>query len=84
MKVLGIIMILGSIVFTTWWIITKNNNKSSIFSLCLIVIFVGLIFIYNERITEFTVGGVGTIKAAVLQAETDVETISTLKERVEN
>lgn len=84
MKILGIVLILGSILFTTYWVICKNNNKYWLVFICLITVFIGLVLIFNERITELTVKGVGTIKAAAIKAETDAEAISEIKESVEN
>ncbi len=84
MKILGIVLILSSILFTTYWVICKNNNKSWLVSIFLITVFTGLVLIFNERITELTVKGVGTIKAAAIKAETDAEAISEIKEMVEN
>ncbi|MBO1225489.1 MAG: hypothetical protein JYX80_13785 [Candidatus Scalindua sediminis] len=40
--------------------------------------------ILQDRITELTVQGVGTIKAATQQVESDAQAVSDLKERVEN
>lgn len=84
MKILGIVLILGSILFTTYRVICKNNNKYWLVFIFLITVFIGLVFIFDERITELTVKGVGTIKAAAIKAETDAEAISEIKESVEN
>ena len=84
MKILGIALILGSILFTTYWVIIKDSNKAWLVSICLIAVFAGLALVFNERTTELTVKGVGTIKAAAIKAETDAEAISETKERVEN
>ena len=84
MVILGSVLILGSIIFTTYWVIIKNNNYPWLVSICLIAVFAGLALVFNERITELTVKGVGTIKAAAIKAETDAEVISEIKDRVEN
>jgi len=84
MKILGIALILGSILFTTYWVIIKDSNKAWLVSICLIAVFAGLALVFNERTTELTVKGVGTIKAAATKAEIDAEVISEIKDRVEN
>lgn len=84
MKWIGILLILSSIVWTTWWITTHDNYKVALFSLCLIAIFVGLVLIFQDRVTELTVKGVGTIKAVTQQVQSDAKAVAELKERVEN
>jgi hypothetical protein len=84
MKWIGILLILSSIVWTTWWITTHDNYKVVLFSLCLIAVFVGLVLIFQDRVTELTVKGVGTIKAVTQQVQSDAKAVAELKERVEN
>jgi hypothetical protein len=84
MKWIGILLILSSIIWTTWWITTHDNHKGALFFLCLITVFVGLVLIFQDRVTELTVKGVGTIKAVTQQIQSDAETVTDLKERVEN
>jgi hypothetical protein len=84
MKIIGILLVLNSIALTAWWITTQNNHKTAVITLCLIAVFTGLGLILQDRITELTVKGVGTIKAATEQVQTDAKTVADLKERVEN
>ena len=84
MKLIGILLILNSIALTAWWITSQNNHKPTVMTLCLIAVFAGLVLIFQDRITELTVKGVGTIKAATEQIQTDAKTVADLKERVEN
>jgi len=51
--------------------------------LCVLAIFVGIFLILEDRVTELTVKGVGTIKSAAKQASADADSISDLKTRVE-
>ncbi len=67
MKLIGILLILNSIALTAWWITTQNNHKVTVITLCLIAVFAGLCLILQDRITELTVKGVGTIKSATDQ-----------------
>ncbi len=84
MKLIGILLILNSIALTAWWATTQNNHKGTVITICLIAVFVGLALVLQDRLTELTVKGVGTIKAATEQVQTDAKTVADLKERVEN
>ena len=84
MKLIGILLVLNSIALTAWWITTQNIHKTAVITICLIAVFVGLVLILQDRITELTVKGVGTIKAVTEQVQTDAKTVADLKERVEN
>ena len=84
MKLIGILLVLNSIALTAWWITTQNNHKGIAISLCLIAVFAGLALVLQDRITELTVKGVGTIKAATEQVQSNASTVAELKKRVEN
>lgn len=84
MKLIGILLILISITFAAWHITTKSTHNYFIITLCLISVFAGLALILQDRATELTVKGIGTIKAATQQAQSDAKTIAELTERVEN
>lgn len=83
MKLIGILLVFISIGLSAWWILTNGRQKAATVTLCLIAVFFGLALILQDRITELTVKGVGTIKAASQQAEFDAQAVSHLKERVE-
>jgi len=84
MKLIGILLVLNSIALTAWWVTTQGSYKAAVITLCFLTVFAGLALILQERITELTVKGVGTIKTAVQQVTLDVQTVAELKERVEN
>jgi len=84
MKLIGILLIVNSLALTAWWITTQNNHKTMVMTLCLITVFAGLGLVLQDRITELTVKGVGTIRTATEQIQADAKTVSELKERVEN
>ncbi len=84
MKWISILLILSSIIWTTWRITTHDNHKGALFFLCLIAVFVGLVLFFQDRVTELTVKGVGTIKAVTQQIQSDAKAVAELKERVEN
>jgi hypothetical protein len=84
MKLIGVLLVLNGIVLTAWWITTQDSHKASVISLCLIAVFAGLALVLQDRLTELTVKGVGTIKSATEQVQTDAKTVADLRERVEN
>lgn len=83
MKLLGIFLVLGSLSASGWWIIARENKKSAIIALCTLSVFSGLALIISDRITELSVKGIGTIKAAAQQAQSDASAIADLKSRIE-
>lgn len=84
MKLIGVLLVLNSIALTAWWITTQSNHKGAVITLCLIGVFAGLALVLQDRLTELTVEGVGTIKSATEQVQADAKTVTELRERVEN
>jgi apolipoprotein N-acyltransferase len=84
MKLIGILLVLNSLGLAAWWISTNGSHKATVVALCLVAVFAGVTLILQDRITEFTVQGVGTIKAATQQVESDAQLVSELKNRVES
>lgn len=84
MKILGILLILNGIAVSSWWVTSQGTHKGTVVTLCLVAVFAGLALVLSDRITELSVKGVGTIKAAAQQAESDASTVSDLKKRVES
>jgi len=84
MTLIGILLIVTSLAYTAWGINGHKNNWVPKISLCSVAVFAGLGFVISHRISELTVLGVGTIKAATEQALTDAKTVADLKARVEN
>lgn len=83
LKLVGALLIINALVITTWWVIGEHPHKGWAFSLCLVALFVGAFLVLQERVTELTIKGIGTIKSAAEQASTDANAISDLKARVE-
>ena len=83
-KITGILVIVNALVFTAWWVTGEHSHKRWVFTLFLTAVFVGIFLILQERVTELTVKGIGTIKSAAEQASTDAKAISDLKKRVES
>lgn len=83
MKLVGILLVLNSIVVSSWWITTHGTHKGTVVSLCFLAVFAGLALTLSERITELSMKGVGTIKAAAESAQTDAEEIAAIRKRVE-
>jgi hypothetical protein len=83
LKIVGALLIINALVITAWWVMGEHPHKGWAFTLCLSAVFVGAFLVLQERVTELTVKGIGTIKSAAEQASADAIAISELKERVE-
>jgi len=59
MKLIGILLVLNSIGLAAWWISTNGSHKATVIALCSLAVFSGIALILQDRITEFTVQGVG-------------------------
>ncbi len=84
MKLIGIALILNTLGLTFWWIATDQSSKGWALSVCGLAVFAGFALVFSDRLTELTVKGVGTIKAATEQVVADAKTVGDLKQRVEN
>jgi hypothetical protein len=88
-KVLGIALVLVGVIFPIWRLVktnrrTKDHRFGWLMAIAVLAVFAGLALIMVDRITEFTLRGVGTIHAVTDQAINDAKTVSDLKTRVEN
>jgi hypothetical protein len=81
---IGLHIILLSIYFAFLWIVTKRTNNKAVIAVTIVAVTTGLALIIHDRITELTVRGVGTIKAAAVRAISDAKSVADLKEREEN
>ena len=83
LQIIGLIIIVTPISITIWCFIRLKPYAKSMLYVCLISVFIGLPLIIINRITEITVGHVGTIKTATKQVTLDAEEVSKLRKRVE-
>jgi len=83
MKLVGILLIANALIITGWQVSTSTSGKGAI-SVCLIAVFVGLVLTFQDRITELSIKGVGTLKAVTEQAEAKLEQIESIRRRVES
>lgn len=84
LKIIGILIIVCALVYGGYCSVKMKNARMPVLSLTLLAVFAGIALLISNRITELTVRGVGTIKAATAQATSDAGTISALKVRVED
>ncbi|MDP6923897.1 MAG: hypothetical protein R2568_02440 [Candidatus Scalindua sp.] len=80
---IGIFLLLSSIGGSSWWITKHGTHKGTVVTMCFLAVFAGLALILSERITELSMKGVGTIKAAAKSAQTDANEIAGIRKRVE-
>jgi hypothetical protein len=91
-KVLGGLLVIVGVAFPIWgvWRSEEKNRMPNhprqglVLAIGCLSVFAGLALILADRITEFTVRGIGTIRAVTDQAITDAKAVSDLKARVEN
>lgn len=83
MKIFGIVLVCAGLISAGYWITTDGRNLGYVVAFSAVVVLVGIAFTLHERITELTVKGVGTIKAAVNEAQTDAKAIKDLKTEIE-
>jgi hypothetical protein len=74
-KLLGVLLIANAILVTGWWVTKDSPHKGWAFTICLVAVFVGIVFLVKDRAIEITVRGVGTIKAASEQAAIDAQAV---------
>ena len=82
MKLLGILLIVNTLALAGWQVASNGGNKY-VLSVSLIGIFAGLVLTFQDRITELTVQGVGSLKAATTQAQDKLNEIEQIRQRVE-
>ena len=82
MKLAGLLLIFNALAITGWQVATESGNKW-IISVCTIAVFAGLVLTFQDRITELTIKGVGSLKAATIQAEEKLAEIEQIRTRVE-
>lgn len=80
----GSFLIVISIGIAFWRVMTQEKGRTAVISICSLAVFAGVVLIIKDRITELTVPGIGTIRAATAQVITDAKTIADLRDRVEN
>lgn len=84
MKVVGVALILGSVGFAFRWVTTHGTYVVAVIGVTSVAVLAGTAILIQDRITELTIKGVGTIKAASAQAESDAKTITDIKEKMEH
>jgi len=83
MKLLGILIIINSLVVAGYWVSGTHQHKVGVISVCVLAVFVGVIFTMHDRAIEITFNKIGTIKAAAEQATADANEVAAIKERIE-
>jgi len=82
-KLLGFLLIVNAIILTGWWVTRNYPYKNWVFAVCLVAVFSGIFLLVQDRATEITIKGVGTIRAAVEQASVDAQAIADVRRRIE-
>lgn len=83
MKLIGILLVINALVVTAWQV-ANNGGGKFVIAVCMIAVFTGLVLTFQDRITELTIKGVGTLKAATEEAEIKLGAIERIKARIES
>jgi hypothetical protein len=88
-RVFGVFLLLVGACVPLWWLTTRSEQKTkggkaAVVTVGTIAMLAGLACIMEDRVTELTISGVGTIKSVTEQAIADAADVAKLKERVEN
>jgi hypothetical protein len=90
MKALGVLLVVGGVLFSFWQLTRtakkeiSRTSKAPLLMASFLSVFAGVAFALEDRITEFTIKGIGTIRTATEQAIADADDVASLKARVEN
>lgn len=82
-QLIGLLLIINSIVICGWLVLSAKTPFTPTISITLLAIFAGGFLFLSERVTEFTVKGAGTIKAAANRASADADEVAKIRARVE-
>lgn len=80
---LGFLLIGNALTVVAWWLLANKPNPALAVLVAALAIFIGVVFIFNERISEITIARVGSIKTAAIQATGDAAEIAAIKRRIE-
>jgi len=81
-QLLGILIVVNAVIVTAWWIGTGRGGSPAALALCALSVFAGIAFVFQDRLVEVTVKGVGTIKTAAEQAVLDAKEVAAMRERI--
>jgi hypothetical protein len=82
-KAIGAVIILFFLFLDVWWLFRRKKRFGTLLSLSALAMFMGFALVLQDRITEFTLNKVGTIRAAAAEASSNATEIASVKRRVE-
>jgi hypothetical protein len=83
MKYIGVLILINVVVVLAFFAQQPGYDWKRLSSFGAMGIFVGLLMLFGDRITNVKVGGVGEISAVVAQANADAEQIAKIRSQVE-
>ncbi|MCD4654499.1 hypothetical protein K8T06_11280 [bacterium] len=81
-QIFGILLILYSLSLASWKIKKEDKVHGPFYVFCYGIIFIGLLFVFSDRIVELSVENFGSIKMATKQAQADAKVIRSLKKEI--
>ena len=82
-QIVGLVMIVIAPIIAGWYVTRHFPFKKWALGACLIAMFAGAFLLIQDRATEITIAGVGTIKASAEKASEDARAIADLRKRIE-
>jgi len=79
----GLFLIVFGLSLSVWAAIRDKPFFRKIFAASFIIIFVGIVLTFGDRLEEVTVENVGSIKTAVVKANKEADEISKIRKRIE-
>jgi len=83
MMYFGLFLIVFGLSLSVWAAIRDKPFFRKIFAASFIIIFVGIVLTFGDRLEEVTVENVGSIKTAVVKANKEADEISKIRKRIE-
>ena len=83
MMYFGLFLVIFGLLLSVWAAIKDKPFFKKIFATSFIIIFMGIVLTFGDRLEEVTVENVGSIKTAVVKANKEADEISKIRKRIE-
>jgi hypothetical protein len=83
MMYFGLLLVICGLLLPVWAAIKDKPFFKKVFASSFIIIFVGIVLTFGDRLEEITVENVGSIKTAVVKANQEADEISNIRKRIE-
>ena len=81
---ISVFIIANTMVGAAIWLFRGYTPTWPFVSLVVLFLIIGVVVLLGDRVTEFNLGKIGSIKAAAKQAQIDASEVAAIREKVEN